>query len=392
MIVTFISECEKKAHKRTRRVLDSFANRIGTNTWQTVITTEGLDAVKKLLKKTASKNTAVSCHKIKTRQLTELLWVVGNKDKFNNEGFVAVNYTEQDFFIGEEIMQNIDLIKNLAVFAALFHDFGKSTIVFQNKLRGKEQDALRHEWVSIIFLLSFINDRDDKNWLEDLLVGDLDKTFTSLNINNIEKPFENTSRLIQLISWLVFTHHKLPISGNDNLQSEDFHFAKIRSDWGYKNNDEINKNFKFDELISKSQIWQNKVKKCALNLLEVLPRLEKSFQDGSYRLILSYARISLMLGDHYFSSLPKNTNFKSELKLYANTDKNSFNQYLDEHILGVFEQTKKNVDKLIEFEKLPKIFDKKILSKSSPKNFAWQDKTVQKVRSWSNRYHPTKIH
>jgi CRISPR-associated endonuclease/helicase Cas3 len=49
MLVTFISECEKKALKRTRRVLDAFANRIGNNTWQTPITEEGLDAIKKLL-------------------------------------------------------------------------------------------------------------------------------------------------------------------------------------------------------------------------------------------------------------------------------------------------------------------------------------------------------
>jgi len=62
MMVTFVSQCEKKALNRTRRVLDSFANRIGDNTWQTVITNEGLSAVKKLLRKTASKNTAVSCH------------------------------------------------------------------------------------------------------------------------------------------------------------------------------------------------------------------------------------------------------------------------------------------------------------------------------------------
>lgn len=164
MIVTFISECEKKAHKRTRRVLDAFANRIGTNTWQTVITTEGLDAVKKLLNKTATKNTAVSCHKIKSRKLTELLWIVGNKDKFNTEGFVAVNYTEQDFFIGEinmneiyanskkqpldkhlfavgvvaqEIMKTFTTdqqLQKIAFIAGIWHDIGKLEAHFQDWL------------------------------------------------------------------------------------------------------------------------------------------------------------------------------------------------------------------------------------------------------------------
>ncbi|VAW52342.1 CRISPR-associated helicase Cas3 [hydrothermal vent metagenome] len=96
MMVTFVSQCEKKALNRTRRVLDSFANRIGDNTWQTVITNEGLNAVKKLLRKTASKSTAVSCFWIRSRSRSELVWVVGNRGKFNSEGVVPVNRTEKE--------------------------------------------------------------------------------------------------------------------------------------------------------------------------------------------------------------------------------------------------------------------------------------------------------
>ena len=88
MMVTFVAQCEKKALNKTRRVLDAFANRIGSRTWQTVITNEGLQAVKKLLRKKATKNTAVSCHWIRSRSRSEFLWVVGNKDKFNAEGVV----------------------------------------------------------------------------------------------------------------------------------------------------------------------------------------------------------------------------------------------------------------------------------------------------------------
>lgn len=55
MIVTFISQCEKKSLNKTRQVLDAFANRIGNRTWQTPITAEGLLAVKTLLRKTATK-------------------------------------------------------------------------------------------------------------------------------------------------------------------------------------------------------------------------------------------------------------------------------------------------------------------------------------------------
>lgn len=96
MMVTFVSQCEKKALSRTRRVLDAFADRIGDNTWQTVITQEGLLAVKKLLRKTATKNTAVSCHWIRSRKRSELIWVVGSKSKFDSEGRVPVNITEKE--------------------------------------------------------------------------------------------------------------------------------------------------------------------------------------------------------------------------------------------------------------------------------------------------------
>ncbi|MEA2047777.1 MAG: CRISPR-associated endonuclease Cas3'' [Campylobacterota bacterium] len=105
MIVTFISQCEKNALKRTRRVLDAFANRIGDNTWQTIITQEGLNAVQKLLRKTASKSTAVSCHWIRSRSRSDFLWVVGNREAFDENGVVAVNYGLTKRFIGEkEIM------------------------------------------------------------------------------------------------------------------------------------------------------------------------------------------------------------------------------------------------------------------------------------------------
>ena len=104
-MVTFVSQCEKKALQRTRRVLDSFANRIGDNTWQTIITQEGLEAVQKLLRKTASKNTAVSCHWIRSRSRSEFLWVIGDKEAFNESGVVPVNYGVVKRFIGErEIM------------------------------------------------------------------------------------------------------------------------------------------------------------------------------------------------------------------------------------------------------------------------------------------------
>lgn len=99
MMVTFVSQCEKNALKKTRRVLDAFANRIGDNTWQTLITEDGLQTVKKMLRQTASKSTAVSCHWLRSRSRSQLVWVVGSRSKFNEQGIVPVNSTEKEVFM-----------------------------------------------------------------------------------------------------------------------------------------------------------------------------------------------------------------------------------------------------------------------------------------------------
>ena len=74
MNVLLVSQCSKRALTETRRILDQFAERRGDRTWQTAITRAGLDTLRKLLRQTARKNTAVACHWIRARDHSELLW------------------------------------------------------------------------------------------------------------------------------------------------------------------------------------------------------------------------------------------------------------------------------------------------------------------------------
>lgn len=112
MMVTFVSQCQKNALKKTRRVLDAFADRIGDNTWQSVITEDGLAVVKKMLRQTASKNTAVACHWIRSRARSEFIWAVGNKEQFDEMGRVAVNYTTDEIKIDESKIMTTKVYAN----------------------------------------------------------------------------------------------------------------------------------------------------------------------------------------------------------------------------------------------------------------------------------------
>lgn len=96
MMVIFISQSEKKAVLTVRKILDSFADRIGDDTWQTVITEAGLLAAKTALRRNATKSMAVSCRWIRSRSRSDLLWIVGNRNKFNAEGLVPVNWTQKN--------------------------------------------------------------------------------------------------------------------------------------------------------------------------------------------------------------------------------------------------------------------------------------------------------
>lgn len=392
MIVTFISQCEKKALKKTRRVLDAFANRIGSNTWQTVITNEGLQAVKKLLRKTASKNTAVSCHWVRSRNRIEMVWIVGNRAKFNCEGCVPVNSTKKTIMNTqwENDWQYLPLIKALSALAALFHDWGKASEFFQTKLKQKRiiGDPLRHEWISTLFLNAFVANDSDSEWLARLANGDINESsLKAIDNKKIRNPLAGLPNTASLLAWLIVTHHRLPNIGEEYsgtpVNSFNELFQAINQTWGYENSwddAEFKKNLErcFDYskgLPSYSNDWLKQAKKWANKLHDCLGLVEKSIADGSWRLVLHHARLALMLGDHHYSSCEADSHWKSDLKLFANTDRKTgkLKQKLDEHLAGVMAKALKISHMLPAFEsnqaELPRAYDIKKLKQKSPKEY-----------------------
>jgi len=409
MMVIFVSQCEKNALKKTRRVLDSFANRIGDNTWQTIITQEGLGAVQKLLRKTASKSTAVSCHWIRSRSRSDFLWVVGNKDRFNKEGVVPVHWTAKTILdkYKESEWKYLPLIKSLTALSALFHDWGKATKLFQEKLKPNSKiksDPIRHEWVSCILLNAFIS-QNQENWLHRLSEGKIDESLLieSSKIVN-ERVLQNLPSSGQLVLWLIVSHHKLPSAattknaivddrwnGVSSFSIEDT-LQHIKKSWGYENiRDEkeyqkrLEQCFMFPNgLISNSSKWLSLVKRWATKFIAQQALLEEAINDGSYRAVLHHSRLCLMLGDHNYSSEDKNPNWEDTTGLFANTDPKTkeLKQKLDEHLCGVYESATAVVHYLPMFEhESPYVENNKILKRASPKEFAWQDKAVTKIRA-----------
>lgn len=449
MMVTFVSQCEKKAIKRTNRILDAYANRIGDRTWQTVITNEGLDMVKKLLKKSASKNTAVSCHWVRGRARTELVWVVGRRYKFNDEGLVPVNKTQKE---GVEFKESywsfLAFTKSLVAIAALFHDVGKSNLFFQNKLKEKKRitDPLRHEWISCLYLVAFVQLADNKEYDEKVLSDDswlnafIRNTFNEENIiermlilqqmyGALEKgkPLHSLPPIAAMIAWLVLSHHRLPMYAgyekNDNLSlgvSMSFleQLAQFNAKWWYESDataEELAQCFKFkgnrtpftfSNIQKEMHKWGNKMMNFidpdnprSAIIISLVESVKAGNEQAQLRSILTYSRLALVLGDHHYSSTeikkPENLDEETWIKerttntdLIANLTKDGkSNQFLDEHLLGV---QKKALDVLHAFpsfiqnnEELPYAHDIKILKKRTQlPKFKWQDTAQLSVKKW----------
>lgn len=235
MNVLLVSQCSKRALTETRRILDQFAERRGERTWQTPITQAGLDTLRKLLRQTARKNTAVACHWIRGRDHSELLWVVGDASQFNDQGAVPTNTTTSNVLRAgdENAWHHLPHITALAALAALLHDLGKATQAFQDKLKNpglRERNHYRHEWVSVRLFQAFVGQDDDAGWLQrmaDCAAPGTDATaFEALWLDHASGrllrdgldepqsqqrlPFAHLPPLAQAVAWLVFTHHRLP--------------------------------------------------------------------------------------------------------------------------------------------------------------------------------------
>ncbi|MCL1622996.1 type I-F CRISPR-associated helicase Cas3f [Moraxella sp. Tifton1] len=437
MLVIFVSQCEKKALKRTRRILDAFANRIGDRTWQTAITEDGLEMVKKLLRQSATKSTAVSCQRVRTRQRMELVWVVGNRKKFDEGGIVAVNRTKQNLLRNElgSNWQSLEAISIISTLSALLHDIGKSTKGFQQKLTASPSrfgDPYRHEWISLKLLVWLLQgcQTDEQVWqrlqtLDDFLAKNR-PIAKDLQGNIDHGGFDKLPTIAQWIAWLIVTHHRLPplidyffnaSQRQQYLKIDNRHFKRDLTnyyqrhikpiDYWVKNPSSIQNMtkeqqaqfFDFDDLVLDSPAWQKQIKRYAQKAEKnlMMQQLSKDNKPIADPFLLMLSRLSMMTADHSYSALTNQDKAKRvegskdwKGRLIANTYQKTEGtkepkQDLDEHLLGVAHFTAKFCHYLpVLHKQMPALKNHEpLLKDTNNQAFLWQNKAFKLAQSQS---------
>lgn len=390
-----ISQCSKNALVETRRILDQFAERRGERTWQTAITQNGLDTLRRLLRQTARKNTAVACHWIRGKDHSELIWIVGDARQFNERGATPTDTTSRDILRAndENDWHSAEIIRLLASIAALFHDFGKASEAFQAKLKQPLADAYRHEWVSLRLFEAFVDGSDDADWLGRLtdLPDAVAKAVEArlikdgLRAGQIVSPFASLKPLAQVVGWLIVSHHRMPTPG-EKLHPKAMAYlpGNIEAHWcGAREAPDLKDiaacwNFPKGLPLS-SQHWRKHAAKVASALLRQLGQAQRDWRNEAY--VLHLSRLALMLSDHYYSSEPSHERYGDQVgkndAIYANTDRKTglLKQRLDEHLIGVEVNASRVVQALPRLAaQLPRLARHKGFRERSKEPFAWQNR------------------
>lgn len=257
MHVTVVSESKGKSKKRVEAVLDSVLGRIGRKTWAGGVSSEGLQDLHKSLCSKASRTTAVACHLNTSKSQNKLVWVVGRKRLFSEDGRFPISTSRRK--IPTEISGNPAVfMRPICLMAASLHDLGKLTEGMQGLFCDTAlglttfSQPIRHELISLqIFRLMFdvyaettkggdelgflaaissptlISEFLDKAWSrlpefsEKLMGSQLEglrqkfkknvkkKSFVSISLDDV-LPIKNFP-LLHAVGFCVLSHHRIPM-------------------------------------------------------------------------------------------------------------------------------------------------------------------------------------
>ena len=184
--VIAVCRSSKRSRVLVAAVLDRYFWRIGDRTWRGRASNACLDRVARELRAGAKRNTAVVIHEIRSARESRVPIVrIGSRTAFSDEGVVPVVVRAAGAGIRHARSDSERSRLAIVRIAILFHDLGKATKLFQDKLRRAlkkgatpEADPVRHELMSAVVWDVLVGDLDDADLikrLSELSPADIDK-------------------------------------------------------------------------------------------------------------------------------------------------------------------------------------------------------------------------
>ena len=150
-----ICRSKKRMRPKVAAALDRYLWRVGDRTWVGYASTECLKRIASDLRRGASRNAAVAIYEQSSRvESRRPVLIIGSRTRFSSDGLSPV-MTRATVAASTP---STDAMRAILAMAALFHDIGKCTTAFQQKLRRAlegakpEADPVRHEIWSALFL------------------------------------------------------------------------------------------------------------------------------------------------------------------------------------------------------------------------------------------------
>lgn len=410
MNVIIISESSGKAVPTTRKILDRFCTRIGSNTWEAAISEEGLGTVHALLRRKHSRLMSVACHRITHHGRRILLWTVGEQSRFSPTGQVATGWSGHHLPVGDSLTSPaVRLLSIVVELAGLLHDMGKGLVAFQKMIRGGVPEAVRHEWLSGEVLLAMIgvaeisDIQSEADWmvaLSECLAADNIAGLLNLRLQEREPLRVNAPSLdaktqqrlpvFAALWWLVVSHHRLPEGVASIAQP-----ALVCGQTHLRVGEKVGAWAECCKFSHQGQPWESVA--WVLRFTEALTALSRLVGESPEHVLDSdcvrlFGRFALLLADQSVSSAADASTLNSgdgKDVAYANTVRvagaPAYGQLLPRHLLDVARKSVRAIEWLpklrrqlpsIENAALPPMFRKR-----SPPQFAWQDDAVRLLRT-----------
>ncbi len=235
-----VCRSSKKMRPKVAAALDRYLWRVGDRTWVGYASTECLERIVADLRRGASRNAAVAIYEQSARvESRRPVLVVGSRTRFSSDGLSPIMTRTAAIAAST---QSEEAMRAVLAMAASFHDVGKCTVAFQEKLRralegeSGQPDPVRHEVWSALFLDACVAQSSGlRAFLDRCRAASLDFDEAAMvAASDIAKlygeappgcPFQDTSPgpllelraiealdepLLSAVADLVLVHHRLP--------------------------------------------------------------------------------------------------------------------------------------------------------------------------------------